>query len=185
MRTLRSFDLSLRCAFLCFVALAAVAPARAGNPIRTHSVGGPVTWPGAVAYFNTDGGPLGILDNATSTQIVVDTFANWDAVPTASITSQNLGPIMLGGVPVDVDGTNWMGVIFQLDGQSPVIYDHDGSIMDDLGVGGFAGFSLLEFLDPTGTQYVERAILLDGREDRKSTRLNSSHHVVSRMPSSA
>src|SRR5512134_2513480 len=123
MRTLQPTDRSLRFSILGLLFVAAVAPAQAGNPIRSHSAVGPVTWPGAVAYFNTDGGPLGILDNAAATQIVIDTFANWDAVPCASIVSQNLGPILLGGVPVDVDGTNWMGVLFQLDGQSPVIYD--------------------------------------------------------------
>ena len=148
----------------CTVAALALVPASAGNPRRMTSTSGPVTWPGGVAYFSTDQGPLGILDNATSTQIVLDSFANWDAVPSATVIAVHQGPILLNGAPVDVDGTNWMTVLFQQDGQSPVVYDHDGSIMDALGVGGFAGVSFIEFLDPSGEHYQEMAILLDGRD---------------------
>ena len=34
-------------------------------------------------------------------------------------------------------------------------------------------------------QHAEGEVLFDGRKDRKSTRLNSSHERISRMPSSA
>ena len=152
--------------FLAFflVAMGATLSIWAGNPFRVNPVSGPLTWQNNVAPFNTDQGPLGILDNAAATQIVLDGFAAWEGVPTASLTAQNLGPIMLNGAPVDVDGGNWMQILFQLDGQSPVIYDHDGSIMDALGIGGFAGFSIGEFVTGDIQHYFERAIVLNGRD---------------------
>src|SRR5437867_5222858 len=75
-------------------------PARAGNPFFVNSVTGPVTWADGHAFFNTDAGPLGVLDNATITQMARDGFANWQAVPTALITVDDRGPIMLDGAPV-------------------------------------------------------------------------------------
>ena len=48
------------------------------------------------------------------------------------------------------------------------------------GLGGFSGaFSLKKIKD------MDDPVLLSGTEDRKSTRLNSSHSRKSRMPSSA
>jgi hypothetical protein len=155
---------SLARMLLCVLLLAGgLLPARAGNPFNVHSVSGPVTWLNGDVPFNTDAGPLGILDNATATQMVRDGFATWQSQP-VSLNVHDLGPIMLGGVAVDVTVDNFLSVLFQLDGQSPVIFDHDGRIMDALGVGGFAGFSLGEFLTPDLQHYLERAILLDGRD---------------------
>ena len=44
---------------------------------------------------------------------------------------------------------------------------------------------LLEKLIPCGRIFYSVLIILFGWRDRKSTRLNSSHHAISRMPSSA
>jgi hypothetical protein len=136
---------------------------RAGNPILVNSVSGPVTWQDGIVPFNTDLGPLGILDNATATQMVRDGFATWQSLP-VSLNVHDQGPILLNGAPVDVTFDNFQSILFKLDGQSPVIFDHDGRIMDALGVGGFAGFSFNEFLTPDGRHFLERAILLDGRD---------------------
>jgi hypothetical protein len=135
----------------------------AGNPILVNSVSGPVTWPDGVVPFNTDLGPLGILDNATATGMVRDGFATWQSLP-VSISVRDQGPILLSGAPVDVTFDNFQSILFHLDGQSPVIFDHDGRIMDALGVGGFAGFSFNEYFTPDGQHFLERAILLDGRD---------------------
>lgn len=150
--------------FALLFPLALVSPVLGGNPISVHSVSGPLTWVDGVVPFNTDGGPLGILDNATATQIVRDGFTTWAGVPSAVIAPLDQGPILIDGVAADVTIENYMQVLFVLDGQSPVIYDHDGQIMDDLGVGDFAGFSFGEFVSGDGQHFLERAILLDGRD---------------------
>ena len=140
-----------------------ISLAHAGNPFNVNSVSGPVTWQDGIVPFNTDLGPLGILDNATATRMVRDGFATWQSLP-VSISVRDQGPILLNGAPVDVTFDNFQSILFQRDGQSPVIFDHDGRIMDALGVGGFAGFSFNEYFTPDGQHYLERAILLDGRD---------------------
>jgi hypothetical protein len=155
--------LSVACALLLAAALA-IAPARAGNPRLVNSVSGPVTWDDRLAFFSTDLGPLGILDNAAAARMVRDGFTAWAAIPSVLITIEDRGPILLDGAPVDVTLDNFPRVLFKPDGQSPVVFDHDGRIMDALGVGDFAGFSFVEFLSSDLQHYREMAILLDGRD---------------------
>src|SRR5213594_2135120 len=83
-----------------------VPVAHAGNPLNVNSVSGPVTWQDGIVPFNTDQGPLGILDNVTATRMVRDGFATWQTVP-ASISVRDLGPILLNGEPVDVNFDNF------------------------------------------------------------------------------
>ena len=47
--------------------------------------------------------------------------------------------------------------------------------------------ALLEYIEATGSQYIDTGVNAETglKADRKSTRLNSSHIAVSRMPSSA
>ena len=160
MNSKRYIGTAIRILAIGFLVIGGVFLSRAGNPRLVNSVTGPLTWPNGQVPFNTDQGPLGMLSNATATQIVLDSFAAWEGVPTATMTSQNLGPILIGGTPVDITLANYSQVLFQLDGQSPIIYDHDGSIMDDLGVGFFAGVSFIEFLTGDLQHYLEGAIVL-------------------------
>ena len=50
--------------------------------------------------------------------------------------------------------------------------------------GGAAALSLLVRMQKEGLLRDKKVVILD-KEDRKSTRLNSSHEWISRMPSSA
>jgi len=166
MKNMRSLCKVL-CASIAGLLLAGLAfsPSWAGNPRIVDPGSGPTIWQNGVAPYNLDQGPLGVLDEATITQMVVDGFAAWEAVPSSTLTVLNNGPILLDGVPIDVTFANFMEILFVQDGQSPVIYDDEGLILDALGFSrGVAGVSFVEFFAPDGIHYLENAIVLDGSD---------------------
>ena len=76
------------------------------------------------------------------------------------------------------------GTAARIAGPLPVAGERVALVEDVVTTGGSA-FRALDALAPTGVLVAEAIVLVDREEDRKSTRLNSSHTSVSRMPSSA
>ena len=142
--------------------LACPDPARGAGAIFVNGAGVPLRWPAGPVRYSPDKGRLGSLNNAAATAFVASTFGVWEAVPSASIAFASAGTL-----PVDVRVTNYANFLDRCDGLSPVVFDHDGSITDDLlGVG--ARNAVLGFASPdcgdavTGT-ITEAIAVLNGR----------------------
>jgi hypothetical protein len=119
--------LGLRAAAL----LAWPAPARGAGPIFVNGSGVPLRWAASPVPYSPDKGRLGKLDNGAATAFVASTFGLWEAVPSSSIAFANAGTL-----PVDVKANNYDSFLDRCDGLSPIVFDDDGSITDDLlGVG--------------------------------------------------
>src|SRR5213075_534828 len=102
------------------------------------------------------------LDNATAIGFVASTFGVWQSVPTAAIAFADAGRL-----PVDVKVSNYTKFMDQCDGVSPVIFDDDGSVTDDLlGVGArdtVLGFAGPECGDSDAGTITESIAVLNGR----------------------
>src|SRR5581483_1001162 len=133
------------------VALAGVAGAE--GPLLVNGAGDPLVWTTIPVPFNADRGTLGALDNATAIAHVAQNFGVWAAVPTASISAANAGAL-----PVDVTAANYTSYLGVCnDGLSPIIFDTDGSITDDV-FGAGASNSVLGFAGPECGTYVPPVI---------------------------
>ncbi len=143
------------------------ASAHAAGPLLVTNGGTPYRWLGEVTY-NPDQGALGLRTNAQATADVASNFAVWQAVPTATVTFRNAGAL-----PVNVDATCPSATCWQnflgncSDGQSPIIYDADGSITDDV-YGEGANNSILGFAGPecafsSNASITQGSAVLNGR----------------------
>src|SRR4051812_26172621 len=90
----------------------AAIPAFAGGPLivvpTAHGMQ-PARWEGTVPVY-TDLGTLGVVDNAMATQLVRNSIAQWNAVPTSSFRARiagTMGDLGLG----DITGANAASVI--------------------------------------------------------------------------
>ena len=139
--------------------------AHAGGPLGTVS-GKAIVYDSSdfPIPYSPDNGPLGSFTNDQATALVDECFQVWEDVSTAAITFQNDGYL-----PVDVNGANYLTYFNSGDGINPIIFDSDGSIIEDyFGVGlsdqviGFAGSSYY----PEGANagyYVEGMAVLNGK----------------------
>jgi len=137
------------------VGLGGVWPASAGGPLIVGGTLGPAgvpfTWDTSLGEFpyRTDGGKLGVMDNAAANARVAAMFQVWEDVPTASIGFNNAGPILSTGTFSDgnvnkVGEFNAVSDSCEAATQSPIVYDGNGKLFDSLfgensGVIGLAG----------------------------------------------
>ncbi|MCH7767037.1 MAG: hypothetical protein IH916_10810, partial [Acidobacteria bacterium] len=136
-----------------FFGLSGQRPAHAGGPLIVGGSFGldaqPFTWDtSAPIGYTTDGGMLGTLTAAQADTRVASMFQVWADVSTATISFSRADPIMNAGVFTDGD-VDTMEEFNAVEGsclngtQSPIVYDADGSLFDDLvgdpNVIGFAG----------------------------------------------
>jgi hypothetical protein len=104
----------------------------AGGYILITNTGIPYRWdPAAPVPFNPDRGSLGTLSNAQAVLLINDSFGHWTTaeIPTSSLSFNNAGQLSIDVSTAD-DFFTFVGVI---DGISPVIFDADGSLLEDLG----------------------------------------------------
>jgi len=136
-----------------FFGLNGQRPAHAGGPLIVGGSFGvdaqPFTWDtSAPIDYTTDGGMLGTLSETEANDRVATMFQVWQDVTTATIAFNRAGSISPVGVFTDGD-VDTMEEFDAVEGdclagnQSPIVYDADGSLFDDLvgdpNVIGFAG----------------------------------------------
>jgi len=138
-----------------FAALLVANIAVAGGPLVVDSDGALLIWgTGSAIPYRTDGGPLSSqISNAQAQTRVATMFDVWQDVASASISYNRAGAILETGVFTDGDVSTAAefnaveGDCFVGD-QSPIVYDVDGSIFEDLGedpsVIGFAGHCAID-----------------------------------------
>jgi Tol biopolymer transport system component len=146
-------------------------PAGGGGARRVNGQGLPMTWPGGSVLYHPEGGDLGLLTSAQAIALLRNAYGRWDAIPLANLTLSDLE----GALPFDIDAVgipatnpaHWAH-FWRVpgDGFSPVIFDADGSIMDDMfGIG--ARFDLLgaagidDPISPSGV-IEEASIVING-----------------------
>jgi hypothetical protein len=153
-----------RTALVLALAVATAAPrAHAAGALSVNDSGIPLRWStSSPVPYRTDRGRLGTLDNAAATSFVASRFAVWQDVPTAAITFANAGTLA-----VDVRAKNVASFFNQCDGVSPIVFDDDGSITDDLlGTGArnvILGFASPECGDVAAGTITEAIAVLNGR----------------------
>jgi hypothetical protein len=145
----------------------AAASAHAGGPLSVCNTppNAPIKYAGTgTVNLSYDQGTLGTRSKAVADQIVTNAVALWTNVGTASVVIGHA----VADLPVDVTVANYKTYYgITNDGINPVIYDTDGTIIDDLlGAGqsahilGFAGSSY--FLAPT-CQFTEGQAVINGK----------------------
>lgn len=159
-----------------------------GGPSEGIS-GVPLVWDNTkpIAY-RVDGGPLSqqpnggpvVINNAQGVTRVQNMFANWLAVPTANLTISSAGGLLaVGSFPVngDVKTVNdFLAVAGDVSGvapdpnscngggQSPIMFDADGSIFDGLGLPPeVIGFAFQCAFNPTTGKIISAGAVLNGR----------------------
>src|SRR6266436_1617362 len=163
-------------------------PLAVGGPTQGIS-GVPLLWDNTkpIAY-RVDNGPLSlqpnggpvVINNAQGVTRVQNMFANWSAVPTANLTITNAGGLLaVGSFPAngDVKTVNdFLTVAGDVSGQapdpnscngggqSPIMFDADGTIFDGLGLPPeVIGFAFQCAFNPTTGKIISAGAILNGR----------------------
>ena len=163
-------------------------PLAVGGPSNGIS-GVPLIWDNTKAIsYRVDGGPLSqqpnggpiVIDNPTGVARVNRLFGYWSAVPTANLMLTNAGGLLaVGNFPAngDVKTVNdFLTVAGDVSGQapdpnscsgggqSPVMFDADGTIFDGLGLPPeVIGFAFECAFNPTTGKIISAGALLNGR----------------------
>jgi hypothetical protein len=163
-------------------------PLTVGGPTAGIS-GVPLLWDNTkpIAY-RVDGGPLSqqpnggpvVIDNPTGVARVNRLFSNWSAVPTANLSFTNAGGLLaVGSFPANGDVktvTDFLTVAGDVTGQapdpnscngggqSPIMFDADGTIFDGLGLPPeVIGFAFQCAFNPTTGKVISAGAILNGR----------------------
>ncbi len=137
--------------------LAAVSEGRAGGALLVNGAGDPVIWRVDPVPYNPDRGKLGKLSNEEALARLATSAAAWTNVPTATVT------LAAGAqLPVDVSVGNYPEYLFNCeDGLSPIVFDSDGGITDDL-FGAGARAHIIGFAAPACGTYLPPATITQG-----------------------
>jgi len=154
--------------------------------------GVPLLWDNSKTIgYRVDAGPLSrlpnggaiVIDNGPGIVRVNGMFANWSGIPTANLTINNLGGLLAipsAGFPAGGDvqtAQQFLNVIGDPSiqatpdpnscnggGQSPIIFDADGSIFDALGLPPeVIGFAFSCDYSPTTGKIISAGAILNGR----------------------
>jgi hypothetical protein len=120
-------------------------PSFGGGPRVVDGAGLPMTWVSPPAIFNPDQGNLGMLSNLEADGLLADAFQRWETVSFSFLTFSFAGEMPENINAVDPASSNpghWQRWWKQEDGFSPIIYDEDGSVTDDM-FGAGARFDIL------------------------------------------
>lgn len=169
-------------------ALIAGGPLTVGGPTAGIS-GVPLVWDNTQPIsYRVDAGPLSqqpnggpvVIDNPTGVARVDRLFAYWSAVPTANLSFKDAGGLLaVGSFPAggDVKTVNdFLTVAGEVSGQapdpnscygggqSPIMFDADGSIFDGLGLPPeVIGFAFQCDFNPTTGKIISAGAILNGR----------------------
>ena len=150
-------------AFIAAFCLAFSVSATAGGPLVVIN-GQPVKYRTTLPIvFHVDKGSMGTFSNAVARNLAITSFQGWEDVSTAVIAFK------LDSMSVDVTGANYTSYIGNnSDGLNPIVFDHDGSVIDGmLGEGssgsviGFAGSSYFSS-GPNSGFYAEGHAVMNG-----------------------
>jgi hypothetical protein len=168
--------------------LFAGGPLSVGGPSFGLS-GVPFVWDNTAAIaYRVDGGPLSqkpnggavVINNAAGVARVQGLWGNWSAVPTANLSFTNAGAILPVGTFTGGDVktaqdflavAGWTGGGAAPDaqsclggGQSPIVFDADGTIFDQLGLPPeVIGFAFPCAANPTTGKLTAAGAVLNGR----------------------
>ncbi len=169
-------------------AMFAGGPLGVGGPTQGIS-GTPLVWDNTKPIeYRVDSGPLSqklnsgpvVIDNAHGVTRVNSLFANWSAVPTASLNPTNLGGLLaVGSFPANghvKTASDFLTVAGDVlgqapdpnscngGGQSPILFDSDGTIFDALGLPPeVIGFAFQCAFNPTTGKIITAGAILNGR----------------------
>jgi hypothetical protein len=171
--------------FFCLLTLALfICPlARAGGPILVGGPGfgndgQPFTWDASTMpiQYRVDGGPMSktpagtsVINNAAGLTRVQGMFNNWQQAPNTMLSYQYAGPIQPSGTFTGGDVitvTDFNAVIGSCNAgqQNPIIFDADGSLLQDLGLpGDVIGFASICKVDEHAGHIVSAFALMNGQ----------------------
>ena len=176
------------CSSDLFATLLFNVPAEAGGPLLVGAGSAgfgqdmvPFTWDmsgvasplvsGGQIQYRTDGGFLGVRDNATATTSVNAMFQLWENVGTSNVAFNNAGGLQSTGAFSDgdvstaaefnaVEGSCGSGT------QNPIVYDANGTLFSELGepsgVIGFAGACAITIVTTSPGRIVSAQAALNG-----------------------
>ncbi len=153
-----------------------------GGSRAVDGQGNPMRWSTALPIiYRPDQGVLGSLTNAAADALVADAFLQWEDVPTSDVSftagSELPGDVDAVGLPVN--NPNHWAHFWKVpgDGLTPVIYDADGSVLDDM-FGPGARFDIL------GVAIIDTPLAVSGAITEASIVLNGAVFDGAGLPAS-
>ncbi len=157
-------------------------PVLGGGALNVDGAGTPMKWSTAAPIvYNQDPGGLGSLTNPQADALLADAFGRWQSVVLSDIAfapgADLPQDVNATGIPF-TNAAHWANFWRKPgDGRSPVIYDADGSIIDDM-FGQGARFDIL------GAAGLDNPIALSGTITEASIVINGAFYDGAGPPSS-